>query len=139
MWTKIKDLYNKYGDVLRYLIIGGVTTLIDFLTFTLLNGPLGVHYQVANIVAWVVAVCFAFVGNKWVVFRTETPGWHTLAREAGSFVAMRLTTLLFSAVFLYVTVSLLAWDETLSKLISNIVVIILNYVLSKLVVFRKKA
>ena len=138
MMQKIKDLYAKHGDILRYLIIGGLTTLIDIVLFALLNGTLGLHYQLAKVICWVVAVAFAFVGNKWVVFRTKTTEKKELLREIGSFVSMRLVTLLFNVVFLYLTIGLFGWDENLSNILANVFVIILNYVLSKLVVFKKK-
>lgn len=136
MREKLKALYTQYGDILRYIIIGGVTTLLDLATFSLLFSVLGAHYQLANIVAWIVAVAFAFIGNKWVVFRSKTQTPRALLREALSFVAMRLTTLAFSAAFMYITVEKLAWSETPAKAISTFVVIVLNYVLSKLIVFR---
>lgn len=138
MKQKLMDLYAKYGDILRYLVIGVLTTVIDIVFFALFNGVLGLHYQIAKVIAWVVAVAFAFWGNKKIVFRTKTESGAALLREAGSFLAMRLVTLAFSVVFLYFAVELMGWDENVSNIICNIVVIILNYILSKLVVFKKK-
>ena len=138
MKQKLMDLYAKYGDILRYLVIGVLTTVIDIAFFALFNGVLGLHYQIAKVIAWVVAVAFAFWGNKKVVFRTKTENNTALLREAGSFLAMRLVTLAFSVVFLYGAVEIVGWDENISNIICNIVVIILNYILSKLVVFKKK-
>lgn len=137
MKEKMLALYQKYGEMLRYLVIGGLTTLIDIGGFALLHTVLGMHYQLANVLVWVLAVAFAFWGNKVIVFRSKSSEAKTLLREAASFVASRLFTLLFSAVFLYVTVDVLGWDGTLSKAISTVVVVVLNYVLSKLMVFRK--
>lgn len=137
MIGKLKALYAKYGDILRYLIIGGVTTLIDLAAFALLETT-GMNYLVAKSIAWVLAVAFAFWGNKQIVFRTETRDARGVAKEAGSFLAMRLITLGISLGFMYIAVDLLGWNENLSNLICNIVVIILNYILSKLIVFRKK-
>lgn len=138
MRQKLTELYRKHGDILRYLIIGACTTLIDIVFFALLNGVLGMHYQLAKVIVWVLAVAFAFAGNKWVVFRSKTTDRGALLREAGSFTAMRMLTLLFSLVFLYLTIDRLGWDENLSNILSDIVVIVLNYILSKLVVFRKR-
>lgn len=138
MKQKLMDLYAKYGDILRYLVIGVLTTVIDIAFFALFNGVLGLHYQIAKVIAWVVAVAFAFWGNKKIVFRTKTENGTALLREAGSFLAMRLVTLAFSVVFLYGAVEIVGWDENISNIICNIVVIILNYILSKLVVFKKK-
>lgn len=138
MRTKLRTLYEKHGDILRYLVIGGLTTLIDMGLFALLVSGFGVYYQTANVIVWVLAVSFAFVGNKWVVFRTKTKSPSALWKEAASFFAMRLVTLLFSAAFLYGAVDLLVWNENLAKLLCNIAVVILNYILSKLVVFRAR-
>lgn len=138
MKEKIKALYARYGDILRYLIIGGLTTLLDMGVFALLHAVLGVHMQVANVITWVVAVAFAFVGNKWLVFRTDTKDRRELLREGVSFVSMRLLTLLFSAAFLEIAVKALGWDELVAKAVSTVLVVILNYVLSRLVVFRQK-
>lgn len=139
MADKIKALYAKYGDILRYLIIGGITTLIDVGMFALLGGALGLHYVPAKLICWVLAVAFAFVGNKWIVFRSETRDRRDLFREAGSFLLMRLISLAFNYGFLYLTIDVFGWGENLSNLLGNGFVIIVNYVLSKLVVFRKRA
>lgn len=136
MSAKIKALYEKHGDILRYLIIGGLTTLIDILCFALLSGVPGLHYQLAKVITWVAAVAFAFVGNKWIVFRTRETGG-AVAGELFRFVAMRVVTLLFSMGFLYLAVEQLGANENLANILANIIVVILNYVLSKLVVFRK--
>lgn len=136
MQGKLKALYKRHGDFLRYLIIGGLTTLVDNGIFALAHGGIGLHYQTANAAAWVVAVSFAFLGNKWVVFRTPTKDGRSLLLEAARFTAMRLLTLLFSVAFLYAAIDLLGIDEFLSKAVSSVAVIALNYVLSKLVVFK---
>lgn len=138
MGKKLRALYAQHGDVLRYLIIGGLTTLLDIAVFALLHTVLGLHYQVAKVISWIAAVIFAFWGNKFVVFRTRTESRQQLLKEAASFTSMRLLTLLFSVAFLFVAVELLHMDENLSNIISNVFVVIFNYVLSKLVVFRKK-
>jgi len=136
MQDKLRALYARYGDILRYLIVGGLTTLLDNVIFGLLHDLWGMHFALANVFAWFFAVAFAFVGNKWVVFRTQT-GKRALLGEAASFVAMRLITLLFSEGFLALTIGLWAWDSMLSKAISSVVVIVLNYLLSRLFVFKK--
>lgn len=138
MKKKMLDLYAKHGDILRYLIIGGLTTAIDILLFMLLNTVFGLHYQVAKILTWVIAVSFAFWGNKRIVFQTKTAAKSDLIREIASFFAMRLVTLGFSVLFMYVAVEHLHWDENISNIACTFIVIVLNYVLSKLIVFKKK-
>lgn len=137
MKQKLKDLYQRHGDILRYLIIGGLTTLIDFVTFTLCYNAIGIHYLVSKAIAWVLAVVFAFWGNRVVVFRSRTSGGAGVAKEAGGFLVMRVLTLLFTLAFMHVTVEWLHVDENIANLIVTIFVVVLNYVFSKLVVFRK--
>lgn len=138
MMDKIKALYQKHGDILRYIVIGGMTTAVSLAVFAMANSLLGIHYQVANILAWIVGVAFAFWGNKVVVFRSRTSGASAMLREAVRFVGTRLTTLVVSALLLYIAVDLLRWNANVSKLISQLFEIALNYVLGRLLVFRKK-
>lgn len=136
MKTTLWSIYEKHGDILRYLIIGALTTLLDILFFSLLNGVLLLHYNLAKSITWIVTVTFAFFGNKWIVFRTKTEGSRQRALEALRFYASRLLTLLFSILFLSAFISLLGIDENLSNLLCNVFVIILNYVLGRWMVFR---
>jgi putative flippase GtrA len=133
MKEKIVTLYRRHGETIRYLIIGGMTTLIDLACFALLMA-LGVGELPAKTITWVVAVSFAFFGNKFVVFRTRD---RALAGEALRFAAMRLLTLAFSWGFLYLTITLAGMNANLSNLLCNLAVIVLNYLLGKFVVFKK--
>lgn len=137
MFSKAKALYEKHRSVFWYLVTGGITTVTNIAVFWVLNGLLGVHYQAANVTAWVIAVAVAFCGNKWLAFRSEEKGMG-LVKELISFWTMRVLTLGFETGFLYVAVDLLAWNALIAKVIDNIIVIVLNYVLSKLFVFRGK-
>ncbi|MDR0929911.1 MAG: GtrA family protein [Oscillospiraceae bacterium] len=137
MKERIASLYRRHRESIWYLIIGGGTTLIDLIFFALLTA-LGMGELAAKTAVWFVAVSFAFVGNKWLVFRSKTLKARALAGEALRFAAMRLTTLAFSWGFLYLTVTLAGWDRNLSNLLCNAVVVVLNYILSKFIVFRKK-
>lgn len=138
MKEKLLALYARYGDILRYLIIGVLTTVLDLACFALFHSVLGLHYQVAKVLAWIIAVIFAFWGNKRIVFRSETSGLRAWLREAASFISVRLLTLGFSLLFMYIMVDRFGLDENLSNLLCNVFVVIFNYILSKLVVFRKK-
>ena len=138
MKDRICAIYAKYGDILRYLIIGAITTLIDVVSFALFNGVIGWYYLLSKAASWVLAVAFAFVGNKWIVFRARSMQGATLIGEIGSFVAMRLVSLAINAGLLFAAVEWLGWGETLSNALSTFIVILVNYVLSKAVVFRQK-
>lgn len=137
MIDRLRALYARHGDKLRYLLIGGMTTLVGVGSFALFNRALGVHHLMANALSWVLAVAFAFCGNKWFVFRSRASGG-VLLREAAGFALARLATLGFETVFLYLLIDLLGVDEMLTKILCSGIVIILNYVLSGLLVFRRK-
>ena len=89
-------------------------------------------------VAWVIAVAFSYVANKLFVFKTHCPDTGALLREAGSFLAMRLVSLGMETVLMFLLVEVLHLNDLAMKLLVNIVVIILNYVFSKLFIFKKK-
>lgn len=138
MVTKIKELYTKYREVFWYVITGGITTLVDLATFTLAYNVMGIHYQIAKIMAWFLAVICAFIGNKLLVFRTRTDSAKALLSETTKFFGARVLTLVFALAFMYVAVDLLGVEENLSNLLCTVAVFVLNYVLSKLLVFTKK-
>ena len=94
----------------------------------------GAPLQAANVAAWVLAIAVAFVGNKYLAFRSDKKG-RLLAREAIVFLAMRLATLGFEALFLFLTIQRAGWAALPAKILDNVIVIILNYVLSKAFVF----
>lgn len=133
----LRTLYEKHGHILRYLIIGGLATGINIVSFYLFSNVLHLHYNVSNVLAQIPAIAFAFVGNKWIVFKTSTDGMKGLLQEAFRFVMSRLLTMLFSMVFMRVVVGLLGLVPDLGNLLNNIFMIVLNYVLSRLLVFRR--
>ena len=93
---------------------------------------------VSNGIAWVLSVLFAYVTNKIFVFESKTDGVREAVREFVSFIACRAGTGVLDMAVMYVTVDMLGWYDVLMKILSNIIVIILNFVFSKLVIFRKK-
>ena len=128
-------------EKINYLIFGGLTTAVNYVVFFLINAPIQSEYAyiIANGVAWVAAVTFAFVTNKIFVFQSKTSGGKALLREAGSFVAARLASLLFEYSWMILAVEALRMNEYVAKIIASVVVVILNYFFSKLFIFRKKS
>ncbi len=137
MKQKLTDLYEKHGDILRYLVIGALTTLIDFVTYTVCFNWLGIQYLVSKAIAWVLAVAFAFWGNKVIVFRSKATGGEVVAKEAGGFLISRVVTLLFTLGFMYAAVRWIGLDENIANIVVTAIVIVMNYVLSKVFVFQK--
>lgn len=137
MIRNIRSLYQKHGDILRYLIIGGITTAINIVSFWILSTLLALHYNVANVLAQVLAISFAFFGNKWFVFKSQTEGAKALLMEAARFALSRLVTMLFSVLFMRVAVGTFLIGANVANLFNQGLMIILNYALSRLVVFRR--
>lgn len=147
---KIKKLIT--GEVGRYLIFGILTTLVNFVVYFAVTGLFGDDtYLIANVVAWVAAVAFAYVTNKLYVFESKSWKADVLKRELPSFVSARIFSLGVEEAGLWLMITVLAFDEwkigafgfevggdTLAKLGMQFVVIVMNYVFSKLVIFKGK-
>lgn len=136
--NKLKDLFTKYYDVLIYLIFGGLTTVVNYAVFLPLYNFAGCSIVVSNTIAWAAAVLFAFFTNKPFVFRSHDWSLKTTIPELVKFVSCRIASGVMETVILFVAVDILAMNGNVWKLITQILVIIANYVASKLLVFRKK-
>ena len=128
--------YNKYSEILLYLFFGGLTTLINIVSFFVLR-LLDVNIYVSNIMAWVLAVLFAFITNKFFVFNSKGKSKKENVRELVSFFGFRVLSLGIDMGVMYVLINLLSSGELLAKVIANIVVIITNYIFSKVFIFKK--
>ncbi|MGN0696878.1 MAG: GtrA family protein [Oscillospiraceae bacterium] len=140
---KIKELFDKYRELIMYVIIGGCTTLVNWIVYALLTAA-GAGMTVSNGAAWVCAVIFAFFANKLLVFESRSFAPGTVIKEAVKFVGSRVLTglieiflpsLLFKA---GLDMDILGIEGAAAKLTVSVIVIVLNYVFGKLVVFTKK-
>ena len=131
-------LYRKYKSALLYLFFGVLTTLVSIGSFVLANRQLGLNELIANILSWICAVTFAYLTNRVWVFGSKARG-AAIVREAVSFYSGRLATLAIEEALLLIFVTWLAFDGTAVKIAAQFVVLILNYFISKLLVFRSKA
>ena len=122
-------------ELILYVVFGLLTTAVSIVTFHLCEAL--VHYTVANIISWVLAVSFAYVTNRIFVFRSENRGAR-LVKEIALFFAARLFSLAVEEGGLVLLIDLLHMDSLIAKLILQVVVVVLNYILSKLVIFKKK-
>ena len=128
--------FNKCREVLMYLVFGGLTTLVNIVAFFILR-KLSVSVYISNLIAWVVAVLFAFITNKLFVFESKNKSKKENFKEMTSFFGFRVLSLLFDIGFMHLLVSILNIHEMISKILSNILVIILNYIFSKVFIFKK--
>ena len=134
----LKNLLEKYRDMIAYLIFGVLTTVINIVVYWAAAHLLHIPTVPSTVIAWIAAVLFAYLTNRKWVFHSEVSGKKEILQEVLRFFAARLATGIFDWVFMYVTVDRMGWNDVAMKVIANVVVIISNYVLSKLVVFRKK-
>lgn len=141
---KIWDLYHKYEEIINYLIVGGLTTLISLavkygLLFTVMDASDALELQIAVIISWIVSVAFAYFANRIFVFHSKSKQY---LKEVSGFVAGRIATLIMEMVIMWFFVTLLKLDSNLWVVIwtvvAQILVIVGNYVISKLFVFKKQ-
>ena len=137
MLPKIKELLKKYRSQLIYLVFGVLTTLVNYIVYIPCY-----HYlqsaSLSNSIAWVFAVLFAYVTNKPFVFRSHDWSAKVVFPELAKFISCRLASGVLETAILFVTVDCFRWNGNIWKLITQVLVVIFNYVGSKLLVFRKK-
>ncbi len=139
-FKKINKLIVKYKEVVLYIVFGGLTTVVNFVVYTAMalvfnNDKL---ILISNFIAWVVAVAFAFVVNKWFVFESRTTEKKALAKELIAFVSARVLSLGAESLILGVFVSIMGLNELAFKLMAQVIVLVMNYVFSKLIIFKNK-
>lgn len=130
-------MLRKYKEVILYVIVGGLTTLVSLgcyyaLVLTLLDPLNAYELQAANVISWICAVTFAYVANRSFVFESRNP---KILAEAGRFFGARLLTLGADMLFMGLWVSVFSLSDKWGKLIAQMVVMILNYIFSKCFVF----
>lgn len=137
---KNDNVKNKrdFSEIVRYLFIGGMTTVISLLiyyalTYTFLDANKPLELQIANIIQWIGAVTFAYFTNKYYVFKDKSKGKTSVIK----FFSSRIITLLIEMLLMYILVTKLSLNDKIIKLIVQVIVIVGNYVLSKFFVFKK--
>ena len=138
MSQKIKALYTKYREAVIYIIFGVLTTAVDFVTYILLTRLNVFDENVSNVISQAAAILFAFVTNKIFVFNDKTNGIKELTLQLFKFVSLRLITLGLNSILFYFMIDMLKINDIITKALVSVIVIILNYVFSKLIVFTKK-
>lgn len=138
LMQKMLKLYNRYRSFVLYVFFGVCTTIINIAAYTLCARVFGMGTVSANVTAWIAAVAAAYITNKIWVF--ESRAWTTKAviYEIVTFAACRATTGAMDVAIMYVSVDLLSFQDIMMKVISNALVIVLNFLFSKLVIFKRK-
>jgi putative flippase GtrA len=138
MISKLCRLIEKYWDIVSYLFFGVCTTIVNYLIYIPCYNFFGMSATVSNMIAWVVAVAFAYLTNKPFVFRSYDWSAETVVPELTKFVGCRIGSGAAETLILFLTVDLIGWNGNVWKLLTQVMVVILNYIGSKLLVFRKK-
>ena len=138
MIEKLRSLIEKYWDVLSYLFFGVLTTVVNYLIYLPVYNFCGLSAALSNMIAWVGAGIFAFLTNKPFVFRSHDWSAKTVVPELTKFVSCRIASGVLETVILFLAVDCMNWNGNIWKLVTQVLVIIINYVGSKLLVFRKK-
>ncbi len=129
-------LYNKYREIIDYIIFGGLTTLVNIVAFFIFETLLGWPYLIANAVAIVLSILFAYITNKLFVFKTRNMTFNENMKEFLKFIGFRLVSGLADMAAMWMLVDLISIDTNIAKLLTQFIVVILNYVFSKLFIFK---
>lgn len=140
MMKKCMELYKQYKEIINYLIVGVLTTVVSLGVYyacvlTFLDPENAIQLQVANIISWVAAVTFAYFTNRKFVFESKNPD---MLKEASAFVGARVATLLMDMFCMFIMVTCMGLSDKIAKLVVQVIVTVANYVFSKIFVFRKK-
>ncbi len=137
VFSPVAPFYRKHKEVLLYLFFGGLTTVVSIVTFAVFYSGLGINEHVSNLISWVFAVSFAYVTNRVWVFTAHAEGARALLLEMGKFFGGRVFTLGVEELMIFVFITVLQFNAVLIKIIAQFVIVVLNYVISKLFVFKK--
>lgn len=135
---KLKEWIDKHWDIFSYLIFGVLTTVVNYIVYLPLLNILQLSAALSNVIAWAAAVAFAYVTNKPFVFKSHDWSLRTVIPELSKFVSCRVASGAMETAIIFVAVDMLGWNGNIWKLVTSVLVVVLNYVFSKLIVFRKK-
>ena len=134
----LADWYRSHQEGMRYLIFGALTTLVNIVAYSILYYVFHINNATSNIIAWIIGATFDYITNKLYVFNSKVNTKIELLKEILYFYGCRLLTLIIDEAIMIVTVDKFGWNALLMKIIANIIVIILNFVFSKILIFKKK-
>lgn len=134
------NIYKKYKEIINYLIVGVLTTVVSLAVYyicviTFLDPKNAIELQIANVISWIAAVTFAYITNRKFVFESKNPD---MLKEASAFVGARVVTLLMDMFCMFIMATCMRLSDKIAKLMVQVIVIVANYVFSKIFVFRKK-
>ena len=135
--NELKEWIARHWDIFCYLVFGVLTTVVNYIVYLPLLNILHLSAALSNMIAWAAAVAFAYVTNKPFVFKSFDWSMKTVIPELGRFVSCRVASGAMETVIIFVAVDLLGWNGNIWKLVTSVLVVVLNYVGSKFLVFKK--
>lgn len=132
----LRDLIHKYHDFLTYTIFGTLASLINILTYWIFGHVFHLNYLFSNTIAWFISNVFSFLTNKKWVFQTEFTGVAEVLEESLWFFLFRLVALGLDNLVMFFGISILKWASMLVKILDQVIVGLVNYILSRLVFYR---
>lgn len=134
----IQHLWKKHEEAMNYLFWGGVAFLLSIILFHIFANMMNLYEQIANTLSWIICVIFTYLTNRFFVFKSKTRGLKRVIKEFTDFVTARIITLVMENAILFVIIDLLTIHNMIAKLVGQFVVIVSNYILSKLWIFKKE-
>lgn len=134
-----RPFYINYKEMLLYVLFGGITTIISVFTFTIVYEFFSINEHVANVISWLLAVLFAFVTNRTWVFKDTLDNNSSVLVQAISFYAGRFATLVVEELIIFVFISKLNFNAVSVKVATQVIILVLNYLVSKFFVFRQRS
>lgn len=136
---KIKEQYFKYKEIINYLVFGGLATVVNFVTYFIVARLMGIDEVLSSGISWFFSVLFAYITNKLFVFESKTDGIKAVLIEMGSFFLARIVSGILCDVGAFaIMVRVFNINDLFAKIVTQVMVVIVNYVFSKLIIFRKK-
>lgn len=132
----IKELIKKYKEIIMYLIFGVLTTLVNIVSFYIMD-KCNINLYVNNTIAWILSVLFAYITNKLFVFESKSLEPKVVIKEGLSFFGFRLISYFMDMLCIFIMVDIFSINKMISKIVGNVIVIIANYIFSKLFIFKK--
>ena len=133
----IRQLIEKYKELISYIFWGAVVTAVNYGIYFCCTKQLQLDYLISNVISWIISVAFAFVVNKLFVFASKSWSIEIVLPELWKFVSARIFSGALETGLLFLFVTVMHMNDSVIKIIAGIVVIILNYIMSKLLIFKK--
>lgn len=131
----IKNLWHQYQEIILYGVFGVLTTVVNIVVYWFFARFFGVNYLLSTAIAWILSVLFAFITNRIYVFESNN---QNIWKEMYLFFTFRLLSGFIDIIDMYLFVDVLHFDDMIIKILSNVIVIVLNYIFSKLFIFKSK-